>query len=60
MKRKAENSSLPQHDYRAAIEGALSWLGNRYLLAQPAMRVAETCAPYFAEQRRWHPPVRKP
>jgi len=27
--------SLPTHDYTAAIQAAVSWLGKRYLLATP-------------------------
>jgi len=27
--------SIPTHDYTAAIELAVSWLGKRYLLAKP-------------------------
>ena len=27
--------SIPFHDYSAAIESAVSWLGSRYLLAAP-------------------------
>jgi hypothetical protein len=57
MKPKAPNAALPVHDYRPALQGALSWLGNRYLLAEPARPLAETRTPFFAEKRRWHPPV---
>jgi hypothetical protein len=32
---KSMSPGIPQHDYRAAIQGALSWLGDRYLLAEP-------------------------
>jgi hypothetical protein len=36
----------------------MSWLGDRYLLAEPVPRlVSEERKPYFAEQRRWHPVV---
>jgi hypothetical protein len=35
---KALSQTLPQHDYRPALQGALSWLGNRYLLAEPVNR----------------------
>lgn len=56
MKRK-ENTAIPLHDYRAALQGAMSWLGDRYLLAEPAPRLSEERKPYFAEQRRWHPAV---
>lgn len=56
MKRK-KHIATPLHDYRPALEGALSWLGNRYLLAEPVPRLSEEQKPYFAEQRRWHPSV---
>ena len=56
MKRK-EHTSIPLHDYRPALQGAVSWLGDRYLLAEPVARLSEERKPYFAEQRRWHPVV---
>jgi hypothetical protein len=56
MKRK-ELTALPLHDYRPALQGAVSWLGDRYLLAEPVPRLSEERKPYFAEQRRWHPAV---
>jgi hypothetical protein len=56
MKRK-ENAGIPLHDYRAALQGAMSWLGDKYLLAEPAPRLTEERKPYFAEQRRWHPAI---
>ena len=56
MKRK-ELTALPLHDYRPALQGAMSWLGDRYLLAEPVPRLSEEPKPYFAEQRRWHPTV---
>ena len=36
--RKSMTQGIPQHDYRPALEGALSWLGDRYLLAEPLTR----------------------
>ncbi|MEJ0085055.1 MAG: hypothetical protein WDO72_05210 [Pseudomonadota bacterium] len=30
--------SIPLHDYRPALRGAVSWLGDRYLLAEPVRR----------------------
>jgi len=57
MKRKEMKATIPPHDYRAALHGALSWLGDRYLLAEPVARLSEARAPYFAEPRRWHPAV---
>jgi hypothetical protein len=57
MKRKEMNATIPTHDYRAALKGAVSWLGDRYLLAEPVARLNEERRPYFVEQRRWHPVV---
>ena len=57
MKRKQQNLTMPLHDYRPALQGALSWLGDRHLLAEPVARLHEEHTPYFAEQRRWHPVV---
>jgi hypothetical protein len=55
MKRKQAN--FPVHDYSPALEGALSWLGDRHLLAEPAPRLRTVEAPNYAETRRWHPTV---
>ena len=57
MKRKETTAKIPLHDYRPALQGALSWLGDRHLLAEPVARLSEERAPYFAEPRRWHPAV---
>ena len=56
MKHK-EDTAIPLHDYRPALQGAVSWLGERYLLAEPARRLPQENKGYFAEQRRWHPVV---
>jgi len=56
MKRK-QNQAIPLHNYSPALKDALTWLGDRYLLAEPAPRLHEERAPYFAEPRRWHPEV---
>jgi hypothetical protein len=53
MKRK--QATFPVHDYSPALQGALSWLGDRHLLAEPALRLRTQETPYFAESRRWHP-----
>ena len=57
MKRKNPTATIPQHDYRPALEGALTWLGDRHLLAEPVPRLSVERVPYFAEPRRWHPAV---
>jgi len=48
----------PQFDYALALQRAVSWLGDRYLLAEPARRVKETPKAYFSEPRAWHPATR--
>ncbi len=35
MKRPNEHPQLPLHDYGLALQSAVSWLGERYLLAAP-------------------------
>jgi hypothetical protein len=35
MKRPNEHPQLPLHDYGLALQSAVSWLGDRYLLAAP-------------------------
>ncbi len=35
---KALSRTVPPHDYQVALQGALSWLGKRYLLAEPLNR----------------------
>ena len=55
--KRMDHTAIPLHDYRPALQDAMSWLGDRYLLAEPAPRLSEERKPYFAEQRRWHPAV---
>lgn len=38
---KEPTHSIPLHDYRPALQGAVSWLGDRYLLAEPVRRRSE-------------------
>ena len=57
MRRKESAAQMPLHDYRHALQGALSWLGDRYLLSEPVARLSEERTSYFAEPRRWHPVV---
>jgi hypothetical protein len=42
---KALSQKIPPHDYRPALEGALSWLGKRYLLAEPLNRRSDDRKP---------------
>jgi hypothetical protein len=67
MKRKANRILLTNtpstaversYDYGPALQSAVSWLGNRYLLAEPVQRRAEPEKSFFVEQRRWYPATR--
>jgi hypothetical protein len=51
-------TAIPQHDYKPALQSAVSWLGDRYLLAEPVRRLKEERKPYFIETRGWHPATR--
>ena len=56
MKRnKALNPLLPIHDYRPALQFAVSWLGQRYVLAEPVQRRCDEPKSFFAETPRWYP-----
>jgi hypothetical protein len=46
------------HDYGPALQNAVSWLGDRYLLAEPVQRRAEPSKAFFVEPRRWYPATR--
>lgn len=60
MKRPKENvRTLPQHDYGLALQTAVSWLGDRYLLAEPVPRRREEIKPFFVEARSWHEVARR-
>jgi hypothetical protein len=40
MKRSTDpNSTLPVHDYELALQRAVSWLGDRHILATPSVRL---------------------
>jgi hypothetical protein len=55
MKRSKDNpNQLPQHDYELALQTAVSWLGERYLLAEPVAKRNSSYQPFFAGQRNWH------
>jgi hypothetical protein len=54
MKNSESSSiSIPQHDYALALKSAVSWLGDRYLLADPLPRRRNERKEYFTESRRW-------
>lgn len=61
MKRPDNQSKpIPLHDYDHALQSAVSWLGDRYLLASPVPRRKEDQKPFFSEPRRWHETARLP
>ena len=54
MKRPKESAQpLPQYDYGVALQTAVSWLGDRHLLAKPMPRRSVE-RPSFVEQPRLH------
>lgn len=55
MKTTTLNRVIPLHDYGPALQNAVSWLGDRYLLADPVPRRNDEPKPYFNEARSWHP-----
>ena len=54
MKRPKPSLPVRQHDYGLALQSAVSWLGDRYLLAEPVARRVEKQKPFFFEPRHWH------
>lgn len=56
-RKKPQNPQLPIQDYRPALQCAVSWLGERYLLAEPVRRLNPPSA-YFSESRSWLPTKR--
>ena len=48
-----QNRAIPLHDYGPALQSAVSWLGDRYLLAEPVPRRSEDHKPYFNSPRNW-------
>ncbi|HEY6125249.1 MAG TPA: hypothetical protein VIV63_11420 [Steroidobacteraceae bacterium] len=53
MKRRKE-AAITLHDYRMALQNAVTWLGERYLLAEPVVRRNTVQQPFFVEPKRWH------
>lgn len=51
---ESPTSPIPQHDYALALKSAVSWLGDRYLLAEPLPKRKDESKGYFVEPRRWH------
>lgn len=54
MKRTKPDSRTPAFDYGLALQNAVSWLGDRYLLAAPVNRRVAESKPFFVEPRSWH------
>jgi hypothetical protein len=57
--KSAESTSIPLHDYELALRSAVSWLGDRHLLAEPVRRRNEEFRGYYLEPRRWHDAARR-
>ncbi len=57
--KRAEATNIPVHDYDVALKSAVSWLGERYLLAEPVRRRNEEFKGYYVEPRRWHDAARR-
>jgi hypothetical protein len=54
MKRsETPSDSIPRHDYGLALKSAVSWLGDRYLLATPLNRRRDDRRDYFTQARSW-------
>jgi hypothetical protein len=49
---KALSQAIPTHDYQSALQGALSWLGSRYLLAEPLNRRRDAAVPDIFKAER--------
>ena len=55
MKRPKETKQpVPQYDYGLALQSAVSWMGDRYLLAEPVSRRVVAPKPFFFEPRHWY------
>jgi len=46
---ESPSASIPVHDYGLALKGAVSWLGDRYLLAAPLPRRNDERKNYVSE-----------
>jgi len=55
MKRPEEKAKLvPTHNYDQAREKAVSWLGDRYLLAEPARKRDDGSKSYLKAPSDWY------
>lgn len=53
---KVTHATFSRHDYGPAIQGALAWLGDRYLLAEPLNRRSDEAKQPVREPQRGQPP----
>ena len=60
MKGPRLNRLIAPHDYRQALKDAVSWLGDRYLLATPSRRISDDRKSFYNEPRDWHATLRPP
>ena len=51
---RQEHQRLPVDDYSAALRNAVSWLGERYLLAVPVKRSEQPTLRYLPQGPGWH------
>ena len=54
-----EPPRLPVEDYGAALRNAVSWLGERHLLATPVTRSERAAPRYFPQGRGWYGNVKR-
>ena len=61
MKRPGNEIPRPKYDYGLALQNAVSWLGDRYVLAEPQQRRSDARPVYVLEptrpQRAWKLPA---
>lgn len=48
-----KTNRIPAHDYGQALKSAVSWLGDRYLLAEPVRKRNDEFKQYFVEPKNW-------
>jgi len=50
-----QTQAIPLHDYGTALRKAVSWLGERHLLAEPVRRLGDERRSWYHAQAGWHP-----
>jgi hypothetical protein len=48
-----ESPRLPVEDYSGALRNAVSWLGQRHVLAVPVTRIERATPRYFRQGQSW-------